>query len=102
MKDIQAKHNREPLVPKFQSEIAQLEAILNLYQRKEDPLKLAQQLQAVIGTVNEIRWDLLTQELTTVLHNEDLPAARRKEKVVRIFQLERGHLRGRQCFQPGR
>jgi DNA-binding FrmR family transcriptional regulator len=86
----------------FHSEIAQLEAILNLYQRKEDPLKLAQQLQAVIGTVNEILWDLLTQELTTVLHNEDLPAARRKEKVVRIFQLERGHLRGRQRFQPGR
>jgi hypothetical protein len=53
-----------------------------MYQRKEAPLELAEQLQAVIGVIQKIRWELLTWELTTILHNEALSAATRKERVV--------------------
>jgi hypothetical protein len=31
-----------------------------MYQRKEAPLELAEQLQAVIGVIQKIRWELLT------------------------------------------
>jgi hypothetical protein len=87
MEDIQAKHNREPLVHKFQSATAYLETILEMYQRKEAPLELAEQLQGVIGVIRGIRWEVLTQELKTVLNTEDLPEAARKKKVGKIFQL---------------
>jgi hypothetical protein len=71
----------------LQSATAYLETILELYQNKEAPLELAEHLQAVIGMIQKIRWELLIRELTTILHNEALPAATRKEKVVKIFQL---------------
>jgi hypothetical protein len=60
---------------------------MELYQRKEDPLELVQPLHTVMGMLHEIRREVLTQELTTVLHNEDLPETARKEKVVKIFHL---------------
>jgi hypothetical protein len=37
--------------------------------------------------LQEIRRKVLLQELTTVLHNKDLPEPVRNEKVARIFQL---------------
>jgi hypothetical protein len=58
-----------------------------MYQRKEAPLELIQPLHAVLGMLHEIRREILLQELTIVLHNEDLPTATRKEKVVKLFQL---------------
>ena len=72
---------------KLQSATAYLETILEMYQRKEAPLKLAEQLQGVIGVIRGIRREVLIQELTTILHNEDLPESGRKEKVGKIFQL---------------
>jgi DNA-binding FrmR family transcriptional regulator len=70
---MQLKHNQEPLVHKLQSATAYVETILEMYQRKEAPLKLVEQLQGVIGMIRGIRREVLTQELTTILHNEDLP-----------------------------
>jgi hypothetical protein len=66
----------------LQSATAYLETIQEKYQDKEAPLELVQPLHAVIGMLQEIRREILLQELTTVLHNEDLP-----RKVVKIFQL---------------
>ncbi len=86
MKDIQARYKQDPLTRKLQSAIAYLETFLELYQRKEDPLALVQPLHAVMGMLQEIRREVLTRELTPVLHNEDLPETVRNEKVVRIFK----------------
>jgi hypothetical protein len=85
--DTQAIHNQQPIVRKLQSATASLETILERYQGNEDPLELAEQLQAVIKLIRGIRREVLLQELTTVLHNEDLPTATRKDKVVKLFQL---------------
>jgi hypothetical protein len=79
--------SRDTLVRKLQSATAYLETILALYQRKEAPLELVQLLQAMVSVVQEIHREVLLQELTSVLHNEALPTAARKEKVVKIFQL---------------
>jgi NAD(P)H-nitrite reductase large subunit len=87
MKDIQARSKQEPLARKLQSATAYVETFLELYQRKEDPLELVQPLHAVMGMLQEIRRQILLQELTAVLHNEDLQETVRNEKVVRIFQL---------------
>jgi DNA-binding FrmR family transcriptional regulator len=77
---------RDILVRKVQSAIAYLETIQEKYQDKEAPLKVVQLLQAVVGVLQEIRREVLLQELTSVLHNEAISAATRKEKVVKIFQ----------------
>jgi DNA-binding FrmR family transcriptional regulator len=81
------RYNQEPIVRKLQSATAYIETIQELYQRKEARLELVQLLQAVGGMLHEIRREVLLQELTSVLHNEALPPATRKEKVVKIFQL---------------
>jgi hypothetical protein len=85
MKDIQTRSRQDPLARKLQSATAYGETFLELYQRKEDPLELIQPLQTVMGMLQEIRREILRQELTTVLNNEDLPETVRTEKVVRIF-----------------
>jgi hypothetical protein len=87
MRDMQLIHSQEPLAQKLQSAIAYMETFLEQYQRKEDPLELVQPLHTVMGMLQEIRREVLTRELTTVLNNEDLPETVRNEKVVRIFQL---------------
>jgi hypothetical protein len=78
---------RDILVQKLQSATAYLETIQEIYQSKEAPLELVQSVQTVVGMLQEIRREVLLQELTSVLHNEALPTAARKEKVVKIFQL---------------
>ncbi len=87
-------HGRDRVVRKLQSATAYVDTIQELYQshvrrgqRKEAPLELVQPLQAVMGLLQEIRREVLLQELTSVLHNEALPAAARKAKVVKLFQL---------------
>jgi hypothetical protein len=87
MKDIQVRSKQDPLARKLQSATAYLETLLELYQRTEDPLELIQPLHTVMGMLQDIRREVLTRELTTVLNNEDLPETVRKEKVVSIFQL---------------
>jgi hypothetical protein len=84
---MQVMHNQEPIVRKLHSATAYIETFLKLYQRKEAPLKLIEPLHAVVSMLHEIRQEVLTQELTTVLNNEDLPETVRNEKVVSIFQL---------------
>jgi DNA-binding FrmR family transcriptional regulator len=84
---MQARDNQDPLVGKLQSATAQLETILRLYQRNEDPLMLAEQLQGVIGALKKIQREVVTQELQRVLSTEALPAATRKEKVEKLFHL---------------
>ena len=78
---------KEILVRKMESATTYVETLQELYQRKEAPLELVQALQEVVGLLQEIRREVLLQELTRVLHNGDLPRAERKEKVVKIFQL---------------
>jgi hypothetical protein len=87
MRGKQGIHNEAPLALKLHSATAYLETLLELYQRRETPMKLAEQLQGVIGMIRGIRREVLTRELTAVLHNEDLPEAGRIEKVGKIFQL---------------
>jgi hypothetical protein len=87
MKDIQTLYKQDPLARKLQSATAYVETFLELYQRKEDPLELVHPLQTVMGILQEIRREVLTRELTTVLNNEDLSETVRNEKVVKIFQL---------------
>jgi hypothetical protein len=87
MKDIRAKSKHVPLTRKLQSATAYVETFLELYQGNEDPLELIQPLHAVMGMLQDIRREVLLQELTTVLNNEDLPETVRNEKVVKIFQL---------------
>jgi hypothetical protein len=77
---------RETLVRKLQSATTSLAAIQEKYQDKAAPLELVPLLQVVMGMLQENRREILLQELTTVLHNEAIPAATRKEKVVKIFQ----------------
>jgi DNA-binding FrmR family transcriptional regulator len=84
---MQARHNQERLVKPLQAATAQLETILKLYQRKEDTLELAEQLQGVIGALKKIRSEVVTQELTSVLNTETLPAATRKATVAKLFHL---------------
>jgi hypothetical protein len=74
-----------PLALKLHSATEYLEPIQELYQRKEAWLELVQLLQAVVSLLQEIRREVLLQELTALLHNEDLPEARRKEKVGKYF-----------------
>ena len=85
---------RDILVRKLQSATAYLETIRELYQRnvrrsqrKAAPLELIQLLQEVVDAVQEIRREVLIQELQIVLHNESLPVAIRNEKVGKLFQL---------------
>ncbi len=78
---------RETLVRKLQSATAYLETFQEMYQDKAAPLELIEPLQAVVKMLKEIHWEVLIQELRSVLHNADLPAAIRKERVVTIFQL---------------
>ena len=78
---------KDIIVRKLQSATTYVETLQELYQRKEAPLELVQPLQAVVGMLQEIRREVLLQELTSVLHNEELPAAVRKEKVGKIFRL---------------
>jgi hypothetical protein len=87
MRDIQTRHKQDPLARKLQSATAYVETFLELYQRKEDPLELVQPLHAVMGMLQEVRREVLTQELTTVLNDENLPEAARNEEVEKIFQL---------------
>jgi DNA-binding FrmR family transcriptional regulator len=77
---------KDILVRKLQSAIAYVETLQELYQRKEAPLEIVQSLQAAGGLLQEIRREVLLQELTSVLHNETLPTTARKEKVVKIFK----------------
>jgi DNA-binding FrmR family transcriptional regulator len=77
---------RDILIRKLQSATTYLETIQVKYQDREDPLELAQPLQAVVSVLQEIRREVLLQELTTVLHTKAISAATRKEKVVKIFQ----------------
>jgi hypothetical protein len=78
---------RDTLVQKLQSTTTYLETILEKYQNNEDPLKLAQQLQGVIGKLAKIRREVITQELTRVGNDEALPAATRKATGAKLFQL---------------
>ena len=78
---------QDTLVRKLQSATAYLETFMELYQRNEDPLELVEPLQVVMSMLQEIRREVLLQELTATLHSEDLPEAARNEKVVTIFQL---------------
>ena len=87
MKDIQARYTQDPLTRKMESATAYVETLQELYQRREAPLEIVWALQEVIDLLQEIHREVLLQELTSVLHNEDLPRAERKEKVVKIFQL---------------
>jgi NAD(P)H-nitrite reductase large subunit len=87
MKDIQARYKQDPLTRKLESATAYVETFLELYQRKEDPLELVQPLHTVMGMLQEIRREILLQELTTVLHDEAIPAVTRNETVGKIFQL---------------
>lgn len=84
---MQAIHNQESPAYRLRSAIVYLETITEMYESNKDQLLLAQQLKTVSGLLREIRRDLLIQELTTVLHNEDLPGTARKEKVAKIFHL---------------
>jgi DNA-binding FrmR family transcriptional regulator len=84
---MQTIHNQESPARKLHSVIAYLETITELYESNKDQLLLAQQLKAVSGLLREIRRELLIQELTTVLHNKDLPETARKETVAKIFHL---------------
>jgi hypothetical protein len=87
MKDIQARQKQDPLTRKLESATAYVETFLELYQRNQVPLELVEPLDTVMGILQEIRREVLRQELTTILNNEDLPEIVRNEKVVKIFQL---------------
>jgi hypothetical protein len=78
---------RDILIRKLQSATTYLDAIQEKYQDKEAPLELIQPLEAVVSVLQEIRREILLQELTNVLHNEAISAAKRNEKVVKLFQL---------------
>jgi hypothetical protein len=84
---MQTVHSQESPAHKLRSVIVYLETIMEMYESKEDQLLLAQQLKSVSGLLQEIRRGLLIQELTTVLHNENLPETASKEKVAKIFHL---------------
>ena len=82
MRGKQGMHTEAALGLKLHSATAYIETFLELYQRKEASLELVQPLQAVLGMLHEIHREVLLQELTRVLHNEELATAERKEKVV--------------------
>jgi len=84
---MQETKNQERLVKQLQAATAQVETIRKLYQNKEDPLKLAEHLHAVIGVLQEIQREVVSKELTTVLNNEALAAATRKAQGAKLFQL---------------
>jgi hypothetical protein len=86
-RDIQARHNQDLTIRKLQSATAYLETIQEVYQDKEAQLELIEPLQAVVSMLQEVHREVLLRELTTVLHNEDLPTATRKDKVAKLFQL---------------
>jgi hypothetical protein len=78
---------REILIRKLQSATAYLETIQKKYQDKDAPLELIELLHEVVEMLKEIHREVLIQELRNVLHNANLPAAKRKKKVVTLFQL---------------
>ena len=78
---------RETLYRKLQSATAYPETIQEKYQDKELPLELIEPLHAVVSMLQEIRREILLQELTTFLHDEAIPAVIRNETVGKIFQL---------------
>jgi hypothetical protein len=78
---------RDILIHKLQSATVYVETLQELYQRREAPLEIVWALQEMIDLLQEIHREVLLQELTSVMYNEDLPRAERKEKVVKIFQL---------------
>ena len=61
-----------------------------MYQDKEVPLALIEPLHAVGSMLQEIRREILLQELATVLRSETRWTAIQKEKVVALFQLLTG------------
>jgi DNA-binding FrmR family transcriptional regulator len=84
---MQTIHGQESPAHRLRSVIVYLETIMEMYESQKNQLLLAQQLKSAIGLLQEIRRELLIQELTTVLHNEDLPETARKEKIATIFHL---------------
>ncbi len=78
---------RETLYRKLQSAAAYLETCQEMYQDKEEPLALIESLHAVVSMLEEIRREILRQELATVLRSETRLTAMQKKKVVNIFQL---------------
>jgi hypothetical protein len=78
---------QDTLVRKLQSATTYVETLQELYQSREAALEIVQALHEVIDLLQEIRREVLRQELISVLHNEALPIAIRNEKVVKIFQL---------------
>jgi hypothetical protein len=78
---------RDILIRKLQSATAYLDAIQEKYEDNEAPLELVQPLHVVVSVLQETRREVLLQELSSVLHNEDLPAATRNKKVATLFQL---------------
>ena len=89
---------------KLQSATAYVESIQELYQRKEALLEIVQSLHVVVSLLQEIRREVLLQELISVLHDEVLPVESRKEKVVKLFQFigigKKGKSRGK-CSSQG-
>jgi hypothetical protein len=72
---------------KLQAATTYVETLQELYQSREAALEIVQALQEVIDLLQEIRREVLRQELTSVLHNETLSVETRKERVAKIFQL---------------
>jgi hypothetical protein len=86
-RDIQIRHNQDLIVRKLQSATAYLETIQEVYQDKDAQRELIEPLQVVVSMLREVQREVLLRELTTVLHNEDLPTTTRKDKVIKLFPL---------------
>jgi hypothetical protein len=78
---------RDTIIQKLQSATAYLETFQEKYQDKAAPLELVEPLHAVVEMLKEIHREVLIQEVRSVLHDGDLPAAKRKERLVTLFQL---------------
>jgi Sec7-like guanine-nucleotide exchange factor len=77
---------QDTLSRKLQSATVYVETLMEVYQSREAALEIVQALQEVIDLLQEIRREVLRQELTSIMHNEDLPETVRKERVGKIFK----------------
>jgi DNA-binding FrmR family transcriptional regulator len=77
---------QDPLEHKFQTATGHLEAILKMYQRKDDPFKVAAQLQAVLKALLANYTEILANKSQRVLSDEVLSKEERTAHVKKIFR----------------
>jgi DNA-binding FrmR family transcriptional regulator len=78
---------QDPLEHKLKTTIGHLEAVLKMYQRKDDTFKVTDQMQAVLKALLAVYAEILENKLQDVLNDETITKEKRIAQVTKIFRV---------------